>query len=72
MTHRSEEQRSARVDPIVDKSEDFVQYLECNNVPYGQWGESVHLLAARRQDNSNDFVFDGDFDCGGEDLRYSA
>jgi hypothetical protein len=57
---------------MVDKSEDFVQYLECNNVPYGQWGESVHLLAARRQDNSNDFVFDGDFDCGGEDLRYSA
>jgi hypothetical protein len=36
---------------MVVKFEDFTQYLERNNVPYGQWGKSVHLLAARSQDN---------------------
>jgi hypothetical protein len=60
------------VEPIVDKIDDLVQYLECNNVPYGQWGKNVHILANRAKDtgfDSSDTGFDGgDFDSSGGDF----
>jgi hypothetical protein len=36
----------------IDRLDDLAQYLESSNIPYGQWGQNIHLLAGRGKDNA--------------------
>lgn len=53
-TRRAEREREARVQPALEKMDELIAILQRNNIPYGQWGNSVHLLAALSHNSSQD------------------
>lgn len=57
----------------IDKLNNLFQHLEHSNIPYGQWGQNVHLLVDRANDGAAgvdpDIGMDeGGFECGGGDF----